>query len=109
MVDTKTVEILAKAKGFVEEGWCQNSYDTGDRVCAIGALERAAEVKDMRFRGKDALTHPLYAVLMRAKKTLYPEDREPFIQWWNDEARRKKEQVVCLFQKAIELVIEESE
>lgn len=109
MVDTKTVEILARAKALVEKKWVRKAYREGDAYCAIGALEVAEGVIDSRYRGKMALQYPLYATLMKAMGKVDSSGKRPFIQVWNDASARTQQEVVCLFQTAIELVIEESE
>ena len=107
MVDTKTVEILAKAKALVENKWVRCAYYERGAYCAIGALEMASNQPHM-MRGRDSINNPLYAILMKAKSKLHPKDDDnPYIQAWNDYPKRTQQEVVCLFQKAIDMVIDD--
>lgn len=108
MVDKVLVETLAKAKAYVERGWCRGHYlDGRDNVCAVGALELATgrsirnEQMSLEYRG-------LYGLVCKVKDELYPASAPWHIESWNDDGRRTKEEVVCLLQKAIERAIKET-
>lgn len=96
------VEILVKAKELVEKKWCQEHYRNYGAVCAVGALQEASGMMNL------GQGHELYKFVNDVKQRLYPKFKNPHhIESWNDQCGRRQEEVVCLFQKAIERAIEE--
>lgn len=100
-------EILIKARGYIESGWCRDHYavnpegspcraNSGEAVawCALGALRAADQ------RGDD-LSPEGYAA-----KALLNEVVGDII-WWNDSRAHAKEEVLAAFDKAIELASQE--
>lgn len=81
-------EVLRKAAGIVERGWCQNRLEdlvTG-QVCALGAINVAATgspymATEVAYEAQAALTRKL--------------DRP--IPWWNDDPATTQADVVKTF------------
>lgn len=82
-------DLLLKAAEELEEAkWGQGNYDTGDRVCMIGALRRAAN-RYGHFREYENYT----SAYLRIARSLGIAGRQsPEI--WNDRIATTKEQVV---------------
>lgn len=108
-----TADVLRKARGYVEKGWCRNSnaLDAAGvevspecraavRWCMWGAMRRAADWQ----RTGDA---PLDAA-MRTLAAATGGDPRRSVSAWNDAPRRTQAQVLRVFDKAIKLAEEEA-
>lgn len=108
MVDKETLKILRKAQKRIQKRWCQGDYTMKNgAVCAVGALEKASGkyfhtdcYKGIEHEDEHDKAYKIIQELV--------EEREPDtdIEEWNDRGDRKKKEVVCLFQEAIEKVID---
>jgi hypothetical protein len=105
---TETIEMLRKARGFLERGWAQGSFAVdaeGEKVvpgddsacawCVQGSLLAASNWK------ASAETELITTVLLEySRKGRSPESAS--IVKWNDTPGRTKEEVLTLFDKTIE-------
>lgn len=98
MVDKALLKTLRVAQKRIEARWCQGGYDMRNgAVCAVGALQKITG-KVLRDNENDNDAYRILKKLVRGKSF-------DSIEEWNDEYGRKKQEVICLFQEAIEEVI----
>lgn len=87
----QTADVLKRAKERLEtRGWVQGNFETARGCCAVGAIiAETLHNNDAFYAAENALDEALgmYAVL---------------ITEWNDDPSRTKEEVLSLFDKAIE-------
>ena len=83
-----TAEILRAAAHRVRQGWCQGGYSDGQRLCAIGAVDYAAQGDD--------------DVLCDALERLRTILGHVSIVQWNDSKGRTAEQVAQAMEHAAE-------
>lgn len=93
-------DLLAARDYIRARGWCQNQYhDTGGRVCALGAIRAVTDSYTDSYNRCDAACNALWQVL---KIKLGECD----IAAWNDEPGRTVENVLALYDLAIERAVE---
>jgi hypothetical protein len=121
-----TVDALTQARVLIETGWCQGSAaKTGDgrecfahsehacQFCPTGAVTRVTwpwePDDDPELWEANNLA---WEALAKAIRNEYGWDMSEHLPWsviqdWNDEPGRTKEEVLEMFDRAIELVEEE--
>lgn len=99
-MDKELVGYLGRARDRVEKGWCQRFLFKGEKCCSIGALIKAKALSaEMRIRGQNLVAEA-------ARESLPYKQGWVNIVVWNDSKGRTKEEVVCVFNKAIQKAIE---
>lgn len=106
-------DILERAKGYVERGWCQGSSATNEQGevvnpfhpsaccwCAQGAVNAAAFEFRLESWFESAVTS-----LRKELRILGVEN--PSIPRWNDDPFRTKQEVLDLFDRAIQRLKEQ--
>lgn len=115
---TKQILIDARALIAAKNGWMRGELKDGNCYCAVGAIAAARGIDfddlDMHDADYDVLIydnrHPAFFALadeiphfLRRYNDLYPASE----LWnWNDDHRRRQEDVVALFDRAIAKVLE---
>ncbi len=85
-------EILQEARGFIEKGWIKGvSYDGEGNYCAVGALDKACT-------GKDVTYHDYINLRLKLDSLV----EVGIITDFNDNPKTTKEDVLAVFDKAIE-------
>ena len=85
-----TVEMLLKARGLIEAGWCQG-FSHDERVCAVEALWRAGEGKSFTMG------------IAFLELALPPSSRSVIAL--NDTKGTTKADILALYDRAIELAL----
>jgi hypothetical protein len=89
---------LAEARAFIEKrgGWMQGEFDSGDKVCAIGAVQRLNN--DIQRPVIEALIQALPECFLAGKDR--PGSDEWAVIHYNDDPDRRKRDVVAFFKFA---------
>lgn len=103
-VTSPVIEALREGRARVERGWCQAVlHAPGGASCALGALCKPAPGQDTmeptRAHGWGAI-----ACLEAALGVQYSFD----VAGWNDSPERTQADVLALYDRAIELAVEEA-
>lgn len=90
-----TSEVLKQARQvIVDKGWCQGFAEESDgRVCMIGALDKIA-------RMEETIYEKARLALLFAIPRVQAADS---VSGWNDVKGRTKEEVLAVFDRAIQL------
>lgn len=99
--------VLKTARDLVQTGWCQNAYemegrDLVKRFDILGALEAGAQGQPYRVYNS-ARFAVVEAILEANFDGEYVGD--DVIVDWNDDPKRTQEEVVAMFNRAIEYVV----
>lgn len=99
-------QYLIEARGFVERGWCKKSYiNTIGSVCAVGGLEASERKKYGRF-----ICTPFFT---KARQLLQQSIPAHFAyqgtESYNDSLSTTKQDILDLYDRAIQLSLEEAE
>lgn len=93
-ITSPVIEALREGRARVERGWCQHVGSIGDRFCAMVALRRPCV----------AIVNAAAAYLCKAGG--FQTNHE--VVQWNDARWRTPADVLALYDKAIELAVEEA-
>ncbi len=112
MLPTTAINLMT-AKGRVEKGWCKNYLSNSRAVCALGALIPADKVYCDPFNYVSKL--PEATLLLQAmgdKAKLYDPGSIPGypaeVARYNNDPATTKEDILALYDIAIELAVAES-
>lgn len=91
------LSVLFAAREAVSRGWCQGTFrDSEGRVCAVGAIRRAAG-------GDESAVAPGITVNRALDTFIEANDIPWLVSSWNDAPNRTQNDVVAAFDRAIEL------
>lgn len=99
-----TYQILVKARELVKKGWGQASLQQGTKYCALGATAKAAGVLEDGYSElfKLEAVHVL-ASCVPLYRRMYNNDVR-VVYNFNDHRSRTQEDIIALFNRAIEKV-----
>lgn len=98
-ITSLVIEALREGRARVERGWCQEILAEGNTVCALGGVSLA-----LRSRGRPCRYYQATRFLCMALGVKYETD----VMSWNDAPERTQADVLALYDKAIELAVEEA-
>lgn len=103
-VTNPVIEALRAGRARVERGWCQGVLYHEGAVCALGGISRATDPALMKydtasFQAADLLTRALDGSAGDGVWT---------VSVWNDAPERTQSDVLALYDRAIELAVEEA-
>lgn len=92
------IKTLQEGKKHVEAGWCQGALFRGNRVCALGGVEKF---------GRDNVEY--YGSISPARFFLETAVDKQYggVADYNDSTGRKKEDILGLYDKALKLACKE--
>lgn len=105
------VKALKKAKALIQQGWCQGAYARSSSGLEVFS-DKDAVSYCVSGAIRSVVRHTEYDkfLLERALNLALPLlDRKRGLVNWNDSSVRTKEQVLCLFDKAIKLLEKKGE
>lgn len=116
---SRTFDILTEAREYlITDGWVQKTFSDDDnkRVCAIGAIRKAVVIEQvdaekMLLRALEVIDPG--AIQRSAPVPLLPNELVPLSIWesiarWNDQPGRTKEEVIALYDQAINMLKEDN-
>ncbi len=112
-ISSPLVDLLRKGRANIEKGWCQGALYRNGSVCLIGAVALERFSDDIRVLRRIPFGDGLFLEARGVLETIISR-RNSITGWrnsitgWNDTTGRTKEQVLAVYDEAIEIAIEKA-